>query len=110
MKSPRVVATIVRRFWRREGKEENILRLDIRVHLNHRVGALAELITIVTARHAVITSFSAKGANHGLGLGESHADLVLVVQGRLHKDSLLGEIRAAGFSCEEIPFDEGRSI
>ena len=107
---PRGGATVVRQFWRREGKEKKILRLDIRVHLHHRVGALAELITIVTAAHAVITSFSAKGANHALGLGESHADLVLAVRGRLHKDSLLGEIRAAGFSCEEIPFDEGRSI
>ncbi len=91
------------RLWNRRWKEEDILRVDIRVHLSYRVGALAELITIVTARHAVITGFSAEGANPKLGLGESHVDLSLSVRGRLHKDSLLGEIRAAGFSYEERP-------
>ena len=98
----------MRWFWRREEKdqENDFLRLDLRVHLSYRVGALAELITIITARHAVITNFSAKGANHGFGLGESHVDLVLAVLGRLHKDSLLAEIRVAGFFCEEIPFSE----
>lgn len=100
----------MRGFWRREKKEEDILRLDIRVHLNHRVGALAELITMVAARHAFILNFSAKGANHALGLGESHVDLVLAIQGRLHRDGLLAEIRAAGFSWEEIPVAERPSI
>jgi hypothetical protein len=97
------------RFWERKRKEEDMLRLDIRVHLNYRVGALAELMTIVTARQAIIINFSAKGADHALGLGESYVDLALAVRGCLHKDSLLAEIRAAGFSCEEIPFAERQS-
>lgn len=96
--------------WGHKEREEDILRLDLRVHLNYQIGALAELMTIVTARQAVITQFSAKGASHALGLGESHVDLVLAIRGRLHKKNLLDEIRAAGFSCEEIPMAERQSI
>lgn len=54
----------VRWHWRREEREDDTLRLDIRVHLSYRVGALAELMAIVTARRAFILNFSAQGAKN----------------------------------------------
>jgi (p)ppGpp synthase/HD superfamily hydrolase len=106
MREEHEVTIAVRWLWRREEKEGGILRLDLRVHLNCRVGELAELMTIVTAQHAIIINFLAKSANHR----GSHVDLVLAARGRLHRDSLLAEIHAAGFSCEETPLAERQSI
>jgi hypothetical protein len=94
----------VRRLWSRKHDETNEHRFEIRVNLCYRIGALAHLIEIVTSRHAIITGFSTKGANHILGLGESYVDLSLSVRGVLHKHSLLAEIAAAGFSYEEKRF------
>jgi hypothetical protein len=62
------------RLWNRRHNEEGAHRFKIRVNLDYRIGALAHLIEIVTARHAIITDFSTKGANHSLGLGESYVD------------------------------------
>jgi len=55
--------------FKRKRRGDDGLYFHMKVHLGYRVVALAELITIVTARNAVITSFSAKGAGHALGLG-----------------------------------------
>jgi hypothetical protein len=95
--------------WLLGRKQRDTLRVEVRVHLGYRFGALAEVITIVTARHVIITDFSAEGANPRLRLGELHVDLSLLVQESLHKDSLLGEIRAAGFSYQEKPASRRRS-
>jgi hypothetical protein len=75
--------------------------VKIRVNLDYRIGALAHLIEIVTARRAIITAFSTKGVDHSLGLGESHVDPSSSVRRALHKHSLLAEIAAAGFSYED---------
>ena len=100
----------MRWFWGHKEREEDFIRLDVRVHLSYRVGALAELITMITDRHAVIINFTAKGANQALGLGELYVDLVLAIRGRQNREGLLAEISTAGFSCEEIPVAEKWSI
>ena len=89
------------RLWRRKQDEEKECRLEIKVYLRYQIGALAQVIQIVTASHAVIRGISTTGANQSLGLGESYVDLALSVRGELHKRNLLAEISSAGFSYEE---------
>jgi hypothetical protein len=91
------------RFWSQRPNETNSQEFSLRVHLDYRIGALARVIGIVAARHAVITGISTKGANHELGIGESYVGLCLSVRAPLHKASLLAELSSAGFSYEQMP-------
>ena len=93
-------------FWKCHAPKYSSHQFAIRVYLEYRIGALARVIGIVAARTAVITGISTKGANHELGIGESYVDLCLSVRAPLHKASLLAELSSAGFSCEEMPYQE----
>ena len=50
----------------RKRKEEDALQFEIRVHLGYRVGALAELITIVTGDTSLSQASQVKGPIPGL--------------------------------------------
>ncbi len=54
------------RLWRRKFDDTKAHQFEIGIHLRYRIDALAQVIEIVTARHAIITGFSASGENHCL--------------------------------------------
>lgn len=84
-------------------RRDQTRQLAIRVFLEYRIGAFAELVSIIAKERVLIVSCVTAGADVALGLGESHADLILEIRDVAQKTTLIENIQCAGFQVLEMP-------
>jgi threonine dehydratase len=76
--------------------------LRIRTVLQDRPGSLEEFLAILSAHHANIYAIQHDRTSREIGMGDAEVELDLETRGPDHVDSLLAELRAAGYEVEVL--------